>query len=30
MSFVRYKYEVKLSLVFFYDVGMYQSVLTCS
>jgi len=29
MSFIGYEYEMKLSVVFFYDVGMDQSVFTC-
>jgi len=28
--FIGYEYEVKLCVVFLYDVGMYQSVFTCS
>jgi len=29
MSFIGYEYEVKLSLMFLYDVRMDQSVFTC-
>jgi len=29
MSFIGYEYEVNLSVVFLYDVGMDQSVFTC-
>ena len=28
MSFIGYEYEVKLSVVFFYEVGIDQSVFT--